>query len=84
MNQDRDVVKIGKKEYVQKSKLNWAAGDNETLIHMDFSKPKLQGLLSVKATQRNLRPCKKNIHSARSQYDPKKRVFRCSNCGRKV
>ena len=83
-NQDRDVVKIGKKEYVQTSKLNWKAGDNETLIHMDFSKPKLKGYLSVKESGLNPKACKKDRHSARSQYDPKKRIFRCSACGRKV
>lgn len=82
MSQDRDIVKIGKKEFVQNTKLNWKAGDNEPVIHMDFSRPKLKGY-GVKSTAPAGygKPCKK-WHSNRLTYDPKKRKFVCSDCGR--
>lgn len=82
MSQDRDIVKIGKKEFVQSTKLNWKAGDNEPVIHMDFSRPKLKGYVSVKSSAAAPKPCKK-YHSNRLTYDPKKRKFVCSDC-RKV
>lgn len=83
MSQDRDVVKIGKKEFVQKTKLNWNTGDNEPVIHMDFSKPKLKGYLSVKAsTPSYSKLCKKGYHSNRLIYDPKTKKFHCVYCGR--
>lgn len=84
MNQDKDVVKIGKKEFVQTTKLNWKAGDNEPVIHMDFARPKLKGY-GVKAGTSGPsygKPCKK-YHSNRLTYDPKTRKFVCSLCGRK-
>lgn len=81
MNQDKDVVKIGKKEYVQSTKLNWKAGDNETLIHLDLQNPKLRGYLPVNATRDAVKPCKK-YHSNRLVFDPKTKKLRCSICGR--
>lgn len=80
MNQDRDIVKIGKQELVQKTKLNWNSKDNETLIHMDFSRPKLKGYVAG-TVQRKVSPCKTR-HSNRLTYDPKTKKFLCSECGR--
>lgn len=85
MSQDKDVVRIGKKEFVQTTKLNWKAGDNEPVIHMDFAKPKLKGYLSVKASApTRTKPCKKGFHSARKTWDPKKKKFICHKCGHYV
>lgn len=84
-NQDRDVVKIGKKEFVQTTKLNWKAGDNEPVIHMDFARPKLKMQLSMKSSARSqTKPCKKGLHSARKTWDPKKKKFICQTCGHYV
>lgn len=79
---DKKVVKLGKKEYVGTSKIDWGAGDNETLIHMDFRKPQTKLMFTVKQTPREWPAACAKYHSARLTFNPKTKKLHCTRCGR--
>ena len=79
-NQDKHVVKIGKKYLVEKAKLKKEFGpDGDVVAHIDYSTPKLKGYFTKSTPKPVFVSCGK-YHSNRSMVINGR--LHCSRCGK--